>query len=267
MIQRVFFPGDKWVYFKVYTSPINANDVLIRRILPIISKWTDMNLITKWFFIRYADPNHHLRIRVELHDIRSVGAIIHEMRIQLNEELDEGIISNLQIDTYQREIERYGEENIIKCESFFCEDSNEVLELIKIKSKELDIITQTIDWINNLFLVLKMSQKDMMDFSSNMKQRYLQEFKFSNEQISVINKTFRNISNKVVDILFKRLKPSQHEIENKSWIRNQINFDKLLASLIHMHINRVFNSNQRLYEYIIYHMFCKGLDSILKRYD
>jgi hypothetical protein len=65
-IQRKFAPFSEWVYFKIYSGPKAINTILIDNIFFLTSKLLNGNIISKWFFIRYADPHNHLRIRFRL---------------------------------------------------------------------------------------------------------------------------------------------------------------------------------------------------------
>lgn len=61
-IHRTFIPGSQWVYIKLYTGEKTADDLLIQVIAPVIKKVQKAQHIKKWFFIRYSDPDFHLRI-------------------------------------------------------------------------------------------------------------------------------------------------------------------------------------------------------------
>lgn len=267
MKQRTFYPGDKWLYFKIYLSPLNSNELLLNKIQPIINNWLNNNLIKKWFFIRYNDPNYHLRIRVELTDIPNMGIVIYDLRTQLSYELFNGIISNIQIDTYQREIERYGEKNIENCETFFYEDSVFVLDEIQKHLDDIEMISQCINWILIFLFSLKLQSQEIKDFLKEMNDRYQKEFNLSIYQLKLINNEHRKIRNSIINI-FESIYEQAHSYNLKyNWIISGKINRQLLSSLIHMHVNRLFILNQRLYEFIIYHMLCKIFDSIEKKYN
>lgn len=84
MTQRIFYPGDKWVYFKIYSAPTSTNNILVIKILPLITQWIGGGIICKWFFIRYSDTGHHIRFRVELADLQFIGKVITELRSDRN---------------------------------------------------------------------------------------------------------------------------------------------------------------------------------------
>ena len=72
-IQRTYIPGDQWLYFKIYTG-FKTADLLLREVIPrIANQLLAGHIISKWFFIRYSDPELHLRLRFCLQDTSKVG--------------------------------------------------------------------------------------------------------------------------------------------------------------------------------------------------
>jgi thiopeptide-type bacteriocin biosynthesis protein len=63
-IKRSFTIGEEWLYFKIYCGVKTANELLISVVEPLVTKLRKEKKITLWFFIRYSDPEHHLRIRL-----------------------------------------------------------------------------------------------------------------------------------------------------------------------------------------------------------
>ncbi len=265
MIQRIFYPGDRWVYFKIYCAPMSTNNILLDKIKPLMSQWIDERIIDKWFYIRYADPVHHLRVRVELKETYYLGLVISNLRVKLTDDLENGIVSDIKIDSYHREIERYGADNMVNCENFFFEDSCNVLDLIKYNGTDIDMIYLTIEWIFSLLFSLYMDDNKIKNYLSDMDNRYRKEFGLSIQQIKIINDEYRKISSKILSFLLNYHHELRETKIDKTWIVSPNFTNNLLPSLIHMHINRLFSINQRLYEYIVYRMSCKSFDSMLKR--
>ena len=129
--QRNFILGDSWLYYKIYTGPKTADLVLSEIILPVAQDLIEKGIIDKWFFIRYADPKHHLRVRFHYSEPKHVGAIINALYPRLKQFVDQDLIWKLQIDTYQREIERYGSNTIELAETLFYHDSIMITKFIE----------------------------------------------------------------------------------------------------------------------------------------
>jgi thiopeptide-type bacteriocin biosynthesis protein len=85
----------------------------------------------RWFFMRFADPGLHVRLRVQ-----GDAAALREGAMPLVAELSEGLlerrlISRATLDTYEREVERYGgAAGIEHCEAWFHADSEAAVAAI-----------------------------------------------------------------------------------------------------------------------------------------
>ncbi|MDB5088855.1 MAG: Lantibiotic dehydratase domain protein, partial [Mucilaginibacter sp.] len=118
-LQRNFSIGSEWLYYKFYCGVNTSDKILCNIIKPLTEQFIEEGLIDKWFFIRYADPDVHLRIRFHLPKISALGIIISKIKQAVAEYEQTGLIKKTQIDTYQREIERYGESAILPAEDLF----------------------------------------------------------------------------------------------------------------------------------------------------
>jgi lantibiotic biosynthesis protein len=71
-----FHPGSEWFYAKLYTGPVMADDILCNVVRPLIDRSRDLQAIDRWFFIRYADPSFHLRLRLHERNQRSLTHVV-----------------------------------------------------------------------------------------------------------------------------------------------------------------------------------------------
>ncbi len=136
-IQRNFSIGSEWLYYKLYTGHKTSDLVLTEIIKPIAQQLTNEKVIDKWFFIRYADPKHHVRLRFHCLDKSSIGRIISVLHEPLEHFMEEDLIWKIQLDTYQRELERYGTETMEFSETIFYHDSDSIVDFLDlIEGKE-----------------------------------------------------------------------------------------------------------------------------------
>ena len=124
-------PGSEWLFVKYYLGIENENLFLIEQASCFAQPLLERGIIAGWFFIRYADPKPHLRIRFhgekELMITQLIPAI-HEWASIL---LQEQAIQEMTLSTYEREVERYGGEELIEStEAFFCADTETAILLI-----------------------------------------------------------------------------------------------------------------------------------------
>ncbi len=129
-IQRNFILGDTWLYYKIYTGPKTSDSVLTGIIKPVAEQLIADNIIDKWFFIRYADPKHHIRVRFHYSQSENIAIIINSLSPYLRPLVEQDHIWKVQIDTYHREIERYGSNTMELSESLFYYDSKMIVDFI-----------------------------------------------------------------------------------------------------------------------------------------
>src|SRR5258708_34539073 len=97
----------------------------------LVSSWRASQLITKWFFLRYSDPDLHLRIRFNgapkklwSDGLALVHGFLHTIR-------EEKLTWQISIDTYKPELKRYGESKaLLITEQIFTDDSDFAVSLL-----------------------------------------------------------------------------------------------------------------------------------------
>lgn len=130
-VQRAFAPGSQWLYFKAYTGTASADRILIDAVAPVIAGLRSAGVVDHWFFLRYNDPEHHLRIRLHGDPAALHDHALPALTIAMAPYLADGTVSTVALDTYHRELERYGgDEGIEIAEQIHAADSDAVLEVL-----------------------------------------------------------------------------------------------------------------------------------------
>jgi thiopeptide-type bacteriocin biosynthesis protein len=128
---RRFEPGSEWLYANLYGPKSTADGLLTGAIAPLRDRLRRADLIDRWFFIRYANPDRHLRVRFHGRPddlLREVLPALHEA---IAPALDRGVIYRISLDTYEREVERYGGlEGVELMEAAAEADSDAVIEIL-----------------------------------------------------------------------------------------------------------------------------------------
>jgi thiopeptide-type bacteriocin biosynthesis protein len=116
-------PAAQALYVKLY----GGHERLDSRMLPLALEWLAAQrrngAVGQWFFIRYADPGWHLRLRV----FPSPGkhaAVLAQLMAFAEQAQERGFIHRFEFTAYERELARYGgPEHIANNEALFCIDS------------------------------------------------------------------------------------------------------------------------------------------------
>jgi thiopeptide-type bacteriocin biosynthesis protein len=88
-------------------------------------------LADAWFFVRYADPDLHVRLRFRGDPRKLVAELVPAAFAWLGGLVDERLCTRFVVDTYDREVERYGgPEGMRIAEAIFAADSVAVAELL-----------------------------------------------------------------------------------------------------------------------------------------
>lgn len=130
-LARTFVPGSAWVTAKLYTGKATADLVLRETVAPLVDSLRADGAIDDWFFLRYADPDWHLRVRCHTTAAPAVAGVIAGVGSAAELLIADGRVSRLVIDTYQREVERYGGPvGVALSEALFTADSDAALAIV-----------------------------------------------------------------------------------------------------------------------------------------
>ncbi|MGQ0778182.1 MAG: thiopeptide-type bacteriocin biosynthesis protein [Pseudonocardiales bacterium] len=101
-------PGSSgWLYARLYGHPHRQTDILTAHLPDLLSAWEE-DPPQGWWFVRYREPEPHLRLRVRLHDARDYGAATQRLGAWADRIRQLGLLRNMVLDTYYPEVGRYG---------------------------------------------------------------------------------------------------------------------------------------------------------------
>ncbi|OHV63476.1 hypothetical protein BCD48_38225 [Pseudofrankia sp. BMG5.36] len=105
-VQDGHLPGaGDWLYAKLYTHPDRQTAILTRYLPELLACWPEP---PQWWFLRYHDPETHLRLRLRLPDpdaFSDAAATVGRWARRLRRL---GLLATLQFDTYLPETGRFG---------------------------------------------------------------------------------------------------------------------------------------------------------------
>lgn len=286
IVKRKFLPYSEWIYFKIYSGPRLCERVLVDTIYPFIENGLHSGLFDHFFFIRYYDEFHHLRIRFYNNEKEKQLKLTSLFFSQINPLFENGIIDKVAIDTYCREIERYNEELIECAEQLFFNDSMAILKFLRLmreKESERERILFALKGIDMLLEDFNFSVTEKISLLKGMSLNYFNEFGGQGFLKSKLNNKYRMYQKDIFcrmgmnnganegfkagcEILEQRSQKNA-DIANKIMLKLEKNgskesLTKYLPSYIHMFMNRLFISNQRKYELVLYHFLLKYYSSM-----
>ncbi len=283
-IQRNFLPGSSWLYYKIYCGSKSADEILLKVIQPLCTELQVGKLISQWFFIRYNDPDFHIRFRMKINDPMLSGWIMQHFLKMVEPFESAGLIWKIQLDTYQRETERYGEQLTDYAEELFALDSRQFLSFLEITEGDE---REDLRWPWALLSTDALLSHFGYDAGAKyqlmqaLQKQFAAEFRADKAMFKQLNQQYnqhRGLINQLLGQaadqshplmpLIAQHSPAIKEIAGK--ILLAINnspgaLDNLMGSYIHMSLNRVFLSEPRLHEFVIYDYLCSYYRSAFKR--
>lgn len=249
---RSFPPGSEWLYAKLYCSALVSDAILDEILLPLLEEWKQKDMIMSGFFIRYTDPHYHIRFRVNLKDKRLFSIILQQFTTKLEAFFKDERIWDIQLDTYKREIERYGIGEIENAEKLFYHDS--LVFLSHLKNEE---------FAENEQIRIYAAVKNIDQYLSSFNWSLTEKFQFCKEMETAFEKEFNSELKKHIYAKYREYNSGLYEFMtgkhfDEYFDRRNLEVSKLnlsndnLPSYIHMSINRWFASKQRAYEYMCY---------------
>jgi thiopeptide-type bacteriocin biosynthesis protein len=268
-MKRDFCIGSEWLYYKIYTGVKTADLVLLEKLYPVILDLIEKRIIDKWFFIRYKDPDEHLRIRFHCKTPENASTVIARIYPVLNKLLKESSIWKVQTDTYQREMERYGEKTMIDSETLFWHDSEMIVRYLAVKSSferhEIQLLFSftAIDMFLNSF---GLGNSDKLFLMDELQLAFKKEFDADKSLKKELDKQYRELFIEMQQFIlgiaiddypeiFNIIKAKHHKCKDlidSVKGKLQIPLSDFLTSHIHIMINRQYSSKQRMYELVIY---------------
>lgn len=268
-MKREFSIGSEWLYYKIYCGVKTADFILTDFLKERIEFLIENKSISKWFFIRYNDPDAHLRLRFEINAPENLGFVIQNLQEILKPLQEENIIWKIQTDTYSREIERYGKTTYEITESIFQADSELVLSYIELKNyfdNENTALLFSFLAIDQFLALFNLSNEDKLKLLDQSQSAFKLEFSADKNLKKELDKNYRTLAKDINSFLsfendndfapiYEKVKLKNKKI--KALIPNlKTNLDvdlfSFLSSHIHMMLNRQFTSRQREYELVVY---------------
>ena len=274
----------------MYTGSVTADDVICALFDQVIAHYLDRGAIDKWYFVRYADPHWHLRVRMHGKPEALLEQVVPEMCATSQKVLEKRRLWRVRIDTYEREVQRYGGENGISlAEDIFYFDSMAVLEIVKNLGGDDGAGFRWRLGLLSISLLLHdfgMNLKEKLDFVAMMRQGLGQEYKEDSALRIQLGGKYRNERSSIEAIMdessynsaplrtclaalrkrSERAVRTLQQFMDHGYDRTlRCSLKQLVANVVHMHVNRLLQSSQRFQEYILYDFLRRFFISQVKK--
>jgi thiopeptide-type bacteriocin biosynthesis protein len=253
-------PGSDWLYAKLYCPADRQDDFLIGPMNAFCHAVESAGLADHWLFIRYADPDPHIRLRFKGSAESLTTVLLPQLCTWTEHLIVENVLSRSCIDTYEREVDRYGGPDATDAaERLFAADSQTAISLIS-KCRSTDrqpAVDPTIASILNIDALL-----DGMGLDVRQRLDFYQEYLVSKNESgsdyrnrkSALRKALAT-PDEIVGDAFKTRQPTlrlvRASLDDLS-VTQELDqpLDRLLASYVHMSCNRlsgpIWPSEQRI---------------------
>lgn len=271
---RVFAPGSEWLYLKLYTGHTGADRLLHDVIAPVVREAASEGTISQWFFLRYADPDFHLRVRFRGAPA-ALSALVPRIHERCAPALETGLLHRLQLDTYEREVERYGgDAGTEVAERLFCVDSDAclaVLETLDISSELDERWRFTLLGMDLLLQDLRLDLPQRRAVIAQQRAGFGAEFGVGTLVERSLGQKFRKERSRIDSLMNLPTHPASQSAREAFRERSRrlipivnelaaleqagqltVSIAELAKSFIHMHANRLLRSAPRHHELVLY---------------
>ncbi|GGH20545.1 lantibiotic dehydratase [Dyadobacter endophyticus] len=272
--QRLFHLASQWLYVKIFLPAGKADRLLTTSLATICEQLTSEGHLKKWFYVRYFDPSHHLRIRLELARPECWHLALDRIQTSLEGSAFQGVIEKIQTDTYERELERYHSLDFEKVESIFYQDSLACIKVVSLLESETDDQARWLAALYGADVMLDdfgLSVNEKAAFAKVAYQNFLSEFgqdqaltrqldyKYRQHRMQIQQTlTSQALLPLMLDGCFKERSEQIRVTRTTTITRAEI------SSYVHMFLNRILESNHRKQEMILFHFLSKYYQSAAK---
>ena len=275
MIETLSQQTEPWLYLKIYTGTRFAENLLKVVLYPY---WIDLRVKSTsnlWFFIRYSDPDFHLRFRLKFSNdsacsshLDIISGMLYKMKISRS-------VWKVNAASYVPEYERYGRQSMEMAEKIFCADSNAFMQYLSL-DHDLDEHARwlySIASINRLLDDFAYTFEGKKDLLLEMNRSFGKEFGKDRKLAAQLSERYRKYRGHIRELLIDAGSPFDEILFKRSMEHSKavsaicklyeagkmdITQNTLLSSFIHMSMNRIFRNNNRLHEMVIYDLLFRA---------
>lgn len=279
---RTQLPGSAWTSLKLYTAIKRQNDIITGPMQEIVRTLQQQSLCDYWFFVRYADPEPHLRLRFHTSHPQQQDQLLTTALSWGRTLFQEALVKRISVDEYSREIERYGGPTALELiERVFCASSQIASGILSAQSGgqiTFNPIVTAVCSLDLFFTIWGLTLEERLSFVEKRVEKYAYTSFYRSlsrplyvllapvtldgpEDVNRQRELLHSISNTQA-VLIREAIQHLHELTacGEFWQSEEY----VLSSLAHMHLNRLQGISQEQ-EKQVYACWKYSLESIYYR--
>ncbi|WP_411573562.1 thiopeptide-type bacteriocin biosynthesis protein [Streptomyces fradiae] len=260
--------GTEWLYFRYFTG-VAAADTVVARAQELVRDLGRRGRAEEWFFIRYAEQGHHVRVRVRpagpdarqdvLGSLDAFGARLRAT----------GLVSDYSMHQYVPEVARYGGPVALRyAEALFAADSDDVAAFVASRPDETarlhHAVAVVLHWCETLFdthtasidFLLACMESLGMDFEKdgNKRGKFFREHRGQLDAYLASWRPTARTSARLAEFAGAVREAYEERSAYPSF-----------GSALHMHCNRLFAFDARRLEFLTYDLALRKVRESMAR--
>lgn len=276
-------PMQEWAQYEIYCGEAMVDALVHKHLAPLGERLQAEGVASDWFFIRYfRGSRFHVRFRMKL-AAGGLARVVEAVNATLAPLYLDGRLADLQLHTYEREVERYGgPEALSLAERLFHGNSAAVARCLAALEHAPDkedrrwkaAFVVAFDKICAGFQDLKEARR----FCNAMRLGYRAEFGESDGTSRAVSDNYRRHGKQLLPLVMDATTDPGHDATLPrllacergllSALRTTLpgdRFELALQSMVHMDCNRLFAFHPRANEMVLYEYLERFLRSLVAR--
>lgn len=277
-----FLPGSNYLYFQIFLSEKYSDNFIVKVLHPFLIDKSNKEFYDSYFFIRYDENGHHLRLRFINHrSTDQLSFLLGKFGSVMKQQIDSHLIQDYKIVPYEQEIDVYGMKFIHNMEEIFYFDSkfshSVISHINNIQGREFLLLDILIACMIDVFDLFQFSLMERTDFIEDLSAGYFKEFNGAKMLKVQLDKKYRILRERIFFILDNPYEMVFDPVILKLILQRKDNFSKIISRIlpdqsfgidlrnrlveriIHLTINRLFKTDPRKKEMLIYYLLKKAL--------
>jgi thiopeptide-type bacteriocin biosynthesis protein len=246
---------DEWSYVQLFCGIATA-DTIVGRVHSLANALRADGAARRWFFVRYNDAGHHVRVRVRATNARDRHAVMSALHDLASALRREGLITFMRQEPYIPEVRRYGGPDAIgAAESLFCVDSDSVAEYLGSLPAEVQRLAMASRTIGSWWQHATDRRGDLYPAMRAAQRSLWPGEHWPSKGAGRVWRGYRPEVDKEMRTLGAHAHGEQELtdlLERVHHGREENHVPEIIASVVHMHCNRLFACDNRRMEALAY---------------